>query len=462
MKAMTMRVGILTAGGDTPALNATIYGAVERACELEVEMIGIIKGFEGIMRDELPHVRLNPLLQPIPELDPMRGGTLLGASRTYIDPGQPELLKAVSLRLERLGLDGLICIGGDGTINGMQPLSEFFPCILAPKTIDNDLGLNYMDEPNDWSCDNGQEGEPVYTRHESRKNFELSEIINYATPGYATSVYVVTQGLQRIRTTAESHRRIGIVEVMGRQSGFISLGSAYGQPDIILIPEVRMNLERLKERIRFLYDLQKHVVIAVGEGLLNEEGVEIGRSLKRFDPAGNPIYGETAEALRQLLIQELGDDFFRSRKRHETADRAIFTRRVGHTQRGGHPIRFDRFYAAQLGGKAVELIKDEQNNLIATLQWSEERHFYTSSISANKLRDRWGVIHPRMVHHSFFDEEQFQPSNQGKEFLTRIFNNAIGAEDFEYQRNHTFNRANLIQRYQSVNVDIQKRIVELA
>jgi 6-phosphofructokinase len=89
MKAMTMRVGILTAGGDTPALNATIYGAVERACELEIEMIGIIKGFEGIMRDELPHVRLNPLFQPIPELDPMRGGTLLGASRTYIDPDQP-------------------------------------------------------------------------------------------------------------------------------------------------------------------------------------------------------------------------------------------------------------------------------------------------------------------------------------------------------------------------------------
>lgn len=458
---MTMRVGILTAGGDTPALNATIYGAVQRACQLEIEIIGIIKGFEGLLRDEVPHVRLNPLFQPIPELDPMRGGTLLGASRTYIDPEQPELLKAVSLRLEKLGLNGLICIGGDGTINGMQPLSEFFPCVLAPKTIDNDLGLNYIDEPNDWDRELDGDDKPVYHRHESRSKFELPEIINYATPGYATSVYVVTQGIQRVRTTAESHRRIGIVEVMGRQSGFISLGSAYGQPDIILIPEVRMNLALLKERIRFLYDLQKHVVIAVGEGLLNAEGIEIGRSLKRFDPAGNPIYGETADSLRELLIQELGDDFFRSRKRHDNADQAIFTRRVGHTQRGGHPIRFDRFYAAQLGGKSIELIKEEQNNHIATLQWSEERHFFTSSLSANKLRDRWGVIHPRMVHHSFFDEEVFQPSQQGKEFLDKIFNNAIGEEDFEYQRNNTFNRANLIQRYQSVNVDIQKRIQEL-
>lgn len=75
---MTMRVGILTAGGDTPALNATIYGAVERASQLEIEMVGIVKGFEGILREDVPHVRLNPLFQSIPELDPMRGGTLLG------------------------------------------------------------------------------------------------------------------------------------------------------------------------------------------------------------------------------------------------------------------------------------------------------------------------------------------------------------------------------------------------
>jgi len=457
---MMMRVGILTAGGDTPALNATVYGAVERASQLEIEMVGIIKGFEGILREDVPHVRLNPLFQSIPELDPMRGGTILGASRTYIDPAQTELMKAVSSRLEKLGLDGLICIGGDGTINGMQPLSEFFPCVLAPKTIDNDLGLNYLDEPNDWIRENDGD-DSTYLRRESRRSFELPEIINFATPGYATSVYVVTQGLQRIRTTAESHRRIGIVEVMGRQSGYISLGSAYGQPDIILIPEVPLNLERLKARIRELYDLQKHVVIAVGEGLLNEDGVEIGCSLEQFDPAGNPIYGETAEALRQLLIQELGDDFFRSRRRHDTAADAIFTRRVGHTQRGGHPIRFDRFYAAQLGGKAVEMIQEGQNNHIATLQWSEERDFYTSSFSANKLRDRWGIIHPRMVHHSFYDEERFQPSMRGMEFLTKIFTNAIGQEDYEYQRQHTFARSNLIQRYQSVNVDIQKRIEEL-
>ncbi len=454
-----MRIGILTAGGDTPALNATIYGAVERACQLEIEMVGIIKGFSGILQAELPHVRLNPLYSPIPELDPTRGGTLLGASRTYIDADDKVKLKEITARLERLGLDGLICIGGDGTINGMQPLSEFFPCVLAPKTIDNDLGLNYLDEPNDWDrvADTGDEARD-YRYHLRRPEFALEEIVNYATPGYATSVFVVTQGIQRIRTTAESHRRIAIVEMMGRQSGYITLGSAYGQPDIILIPEIPLDLERLQERIRELYDMQKHVVIAVGEGLKDQTGIEIGRSLERKDPAGNPIYGETAEALRELLIRELGDSFFSSRRRHDRAKDAIFTRRVGHTQRGGRPIHFDRHYAALLGGKALELVKEGKNNSLATLQWSAERGFFLDSLSANKLRDRWGTIHPRLVHPCFYDANRFQPSKIGVDFLLPIFTNAIGMEDLEHQRLETFNRANLTQRYQSINVDIHKRI----
>src|SRR5581483_7637773 len=144
------RIGILTAGGDTPALNATIYGAVERANALRIEVLGIIRGFAGVIDARLPHVRLNPLFSTIPELDPCRGGSLLGASRTYIDPSQTELIAEITPRLKQLGIEGLICVGGDGTINGMQPLSELFPCVLAPKTIDNDLGLNYIDEPNEW------------------------------------------------------------------------------------------------------------------------------------------------------------------------------------------------------------------------------------------------------------------------------------------------------------------------
>src|SRR4029077_15354250 len=113
------RIGILTAGGDTPALNATIHGAVLRACERRVEVLGFIKGFSSLFNPRVPHVRLNPLFTPIPELDTTRGGTIIGASRDYVDAGDSATIAEVVDRLKRLQIDGLICIGGDGTLNGM-------------------------------------------------------------------------------------------------------------------------------------------------------------------------------------------------------------------------------------------------------------------------------------------------------------------------------------------------------
>jgi 6-phosphofructokinase 1 len=452
------RIAILTAGGDTPALNATIYGAVERANQLEIEVFGIVKGFGGMVDSRVPHVPLNPLFSSIPELDPCMGGTILGASRTYIDPEQSEELKAVKQRLDRLKIEGLICIGGDGTINGMQPLSEFFPCVLAPKTIDNDLGLNYMEEPNEWIREEQSGGEPIYRRSKSRGDLDLAELINYATPGYATAVMVVAEGIQRVRTTAESHRRIAIVEVMGRQSGYIALGSAYGQPDMILIPEVPINTAEVESRVRELYELQKHAVIVVGEGVIDENGTPLGAMSSSRDPAGNIMYSGAAESLKTILSKQLGDLFFKSKRRHESASAAIFTRKVGHTQRGGRPIRFDRFHAAQLGGMAVELLVHEQNNYIATLQWSDKKGFTLDSINANKLRDRWSIIHPRSLHPLFYDASRFQPSKLGIEFLKPIFTGAIGTGDVEFIRTTLFNPGNLTSRYQSINVDVHKRM----
>src|SRR4051812_42138231 len=144
------RIGILTAGGDTPALNATIWGAVQRANQLRVEVFGIIKGFSGLLNPQVPHVHLNPLFQGIPELDATRGGSVLGASRDYVDASDTAKIARVAAQLDRLRVDGLVCVGGDGTLNGMQPLSHYLPIVLAPKTIDNDLGLNYPDEHNEW------------------------------------------------------------------------------------------------------------------------------------------------------------------------------------------------------------------------------------------------------------------------------------------------------------------------
>src|SRR5205085_2976646 len=144
------RIGILTAGGDTPALNATIEGAVVRANQLRIELYGFIKGFNCFFNARVPHIHLNPLFQSIPELDPTKGGTLIGSSRDYVDPDREDELNLITDRLKRLGIDGLIAIGGDGTLNGLQPLAERLPTVLAPKTIDNDLGLNYPSEPDEW------------------------------------------------------------------------------------------------------------------------------------------------------------------------------------------------------------------------------------------------------------------------------------------------------------------------
>lgn len=453
------RIAILTAGGDTPALNATLYGAVTRANQLKLEVLGLIKGFTGVLHPHVPHVHLNPLFCTIPELSPSMGGTILGASRTYIDPSETEVLTQVAERLGRLGIEGLICIGGDGTINGMQPLSQYFPCVLAPKTIDNDLGLNYRDEANEWVREPGtQPGKFHYKKVQSHPDLDLDDLINYATPGYATAVYVAATGIQRVRTTAESHRRIAIIEVMGRESGFIALGSAYGQPDIILIPESPIDFPSVERRVRELYELQKHAVIVIGEGVVDQQGHQLGAKSKSVDPAGNVVFSGAAEHLKQILIDSMGDDYFISRRRNEGAGSAIFTRKLGHTQRGGRPILFDRYHAAQLGGMAVDLVHGHHDNHMATLQWTSKGGFSVSSIAANKLRDQWGIIHPRLVHPHFYDPTRFQPSRMGMQYLQPIFTNAIGADDMEEVRTQLFSPGNLTSRYQSVNTDIQKRI----
>ncbi|MEM7144535.1 MAG: 6-phosphofructokinase [Verrucomicrobiota bacterium] len=453
------RIAILTAGGDTPALNATIHGAVVRANQLKVEIYGLIKGFNFVNNDRVPHVHLNPLFQGIPELDPTRGGTVIGASRDYVDSNDYEALALAEHRLKQLGIDGLICVGGDGTLNGLQPLAERFPAVLAPKTIDNDLGLNFQSEPDEWVRDESEgDGKPIYSRTQSRATFHLEQMVNYVTPGYATSVFVSAGGVGRLRTTAESHRRIAIIEVMGRHSGYITLGTAYGQPDIILVPEHPVEVDRLVDRIKEIYELQKNVVIACGEGIVDENGNDLGAEKRTTDPAGNLQLSGAAEALRSRLMEALGDGYFDGFRRGITAREAIFTRKVGHTQRGGRPILFDRFYAAQLGAKSVDMLLEGQNNALSILQWTRDKGFYVDAYDANRFRDRWGLIHAREMHPSFYDADLMKPSQTGIEYLLPIFSHAIGDEDMEHTRQTLFAAGNLTQPYHSLNTDLNKRI----
>src|SRR5438552_8973162 len=454
------RIGILTAGGDTAALNAAIHGAVVRSNQLKIEIYGFIKGFNCFFNPRVPHVHLNPLFQGIPELDPTTGGTLIGSSRDYVDPKKSAELDLIAGRLKRLHIDGLIAIGGDGTLNGLQPLAERLPTVLAPKTIDNDLGLNYPSDPDDWvrvKDDNAPHGYH-YARSRSDAGFDLDHIVNYVTPGYATAVMVSAQGVERVRTTAESHRRIAIVEVMGRQSGYIALGTAYGQPDIILIPEYPLNMDRVVERVKHLYDLQKNVVIVCGEGIVDEQGCELGAVSKSTDPAGNVALSGAAEALRSKLIQSLGDQYFQMLRRGSSAKEAIFTRKVGHTQRGGRPILFDRFYAALLGSKAVDLLVEGHNNAVAVLQYKDDKGFHVEGYDANRFRDRWGLIHARHMHPELYDPRLMKPSRLGVDYLTPIFTDAIGEDDMEHMRATLFASGNLTQPYHSINTDVNKRI----
>jgi 6-phosphofructokinase len=452
-------VGILTAGGDTPALNATIQGAVVRANQRRVEVFGIIKGFAGLLSARVPHVHLNPLYTEIPELDPTHGGTVIGASRAFVDPSDRNAMDQIADRLRRLGIDGLICVGGDGTLNGLQPFAERFPTVLAPKTIDNDLGLNYRNEVDEWvRTPAGDSSGHAYSRMPSRTTFDIERMINYVTPGYATAVSVSVEGVQRLRTTAESHRRIAIVEVMGRHSGYIALGSSYGQPDIVLVPEHPLNVDILVSRVRELYELQKNVVIVCGEGIVDETGQELGAKQHSYDPAGNIVLTGASEALRQLLVEQLGDAYFQRHRRAESAKAAIFTRKVGHTQRGGRPILFDRFNAAQLGGKALDMLLDRQNNAVACLQWDRARGFHVDSFDGNSFRDRWGLIHARNMHPSFYDPERMRASRTGIEYLLPIFTNAVGYADVEHFRQTIFDSGSLFRPFHSVNTDINKRI----
>ncbi|MCA9211823.1 MAG: 6-phosphofructokinase [Planctomycetales bacterium] len=463
------RIAILTAGGDTPALNATIYGAVCRANQLRIEVFGLLRGFDSLFNQRLPHVRLNPLLSTIPELDPNYGGSILGSSRTYVDPGNQESLDAIYDRLKKLKIEGLICIGGDGTLNGLQPLCDGLPTVLAPKTIDNDLGLNYPCEPDKWIRE-PNENDPKGFKYKINQSafvagpaeIQLEQMVNYATPGYATAVFVSAHGLSRIRTTAESHRRIGIVEVMGRHSGYIALGTAYGQPDVILVPEVPIDVDRLVERVKEIYELQRHVVIVCGEGIIDETGEVLGASSATQDPSGNVVLSGAAESLGSILKTEIGNEFFTSHDRTLNASSAIFTRKVGHTQRGGRPLLFDRFNASQLGGKAVDMLVERQNNSVATLQWSKDRGFFVSSATGNSFRDKWGKIHARRLHPSFYDNETMNVSQTGIEYLLPIFTNAIGHDDVEHMRQTLFDSGNLFRRYHSVNTDIEKRTTYLS
>ena len=223
-----------------------------------------------------------------------------------------------------------------------------------------------------------------------------------------------------------------------------------------------VDVEQLAERVKNIYDLQKSVVIVCGEGITDAQGLELGATTKSTDPAGNVVLSGAADALRSQLIHLIGDNYFRTYRRGESAKEAIFTRKVGHTQRGGRPILFDRYHAARLGAEALNMLVEGSNNMVSILQHDADRGFHVEGYDANRLRDRWGLIHARYMHPDFYDAQLMKPSRTGIDYLLPIFANALGDDDMEHIRRTSFAPGNLLQPYHSINTDINKRIRYLA
>ncbi|AYG04497.1 6-phosphofructokinase [Gryllotalpicola protaetiae] len=312
-----MRIGILTSGGDCPGLNAVIRGAVLKGDRVYGhDFVGFRWGWKGVVEGdlmELPRHRVRGLSK--------EGGTILGSSRTnpYEAGGGPENIQKV---LDRNGIDAIIAIGGEGTLSAARRLSaDGLKIVGVPKTIDNDL-----------------------------------QATDY-TFGFDTAVGIATEAIDRLRTTAESHARCMVVEVMGRYVGWIALhsGMAAGA-HAILIPEVTATIEQICEWVESVRDRGRAPVIVVSEGF-HLPTMDGAHSHKGLDPFGRPLLGGIADIIAPMIEERTGIE-----------SRATV---IGHIQRGGAPSAFDRVLATRFGMAAVDAVHDGKWGTMVALRGTD-------------------------------------------------------------------------------------------
>ena len=311
------RIGVLTAGGDCPGLNAVVRGVVKTAGRIGYDVVGFLKGYEGLVEP----VSYIPLSYKNTSGILTLGGTILGSTnkgrfaatvgvsdRQELDP---ELLAGVQTTFEQLGLSGLICIGGDGSLAVAQQFHEHgLPVVGVPKTIDNDLGATAF------------------------------------TFGFDSAVVVATDALDRLHTTAASHERTMVLEVMGRHAGWIALHSGIaGGGDVILLPEIPWTFENVCDAI---LERERHgkkftlIVVAEGAHL----------------PGGDTVTQERRQESRQTRLGGIGNVVaYEIEQRLHRETRTVV---LGHLQRGGPPTTFDRVLATQFGAHAVRLVIEKR------------------------------------------------------------------------------------------------------
>ena len=358
------RIGILTGGGDAPGLNAVIRAAVKTAINVyDCDVYGIRNGYDGFLEED----GITPLgMEEVRGILP-RGGTILGAAnrgnpyaRKVIRDGQEvtiDVSDEIVKGIQNLKLDALLVLGGDGTLRIAHELSQKgVPVIGVPKTIDNDIGGTEI------------------------------------TFGFDTALNIATEALDRLHTTAESHHRAMVLELMGRDAGFIALQAGIsGGADVILIPEIPFQFESVLAKIRERAEKgRKFSILAVSEGAKPEGGAQI------FSRKGDEIYVPRLGGIGQLVGEYLEKQGFESR-----------VTVLGHLQRGGTPTSFDRSLATRYGAAAVRLAAKDGFDRMVALQSGRITDIALEEATAIAKRVRLdddAVITARNIGISFGDE----------------------------------------------------------
>ena len=315
-----MRVGILTSGGDCQALNATMRGLVKALYQQRKEIIGFLKGYQGLMYEKYKKMSLSDF-EDILNV----GGTILGSSRCpfkkmrVIEDGFDKV-EAMKKTYKKLKLDCLVVLGGNGSHKTANLLSEKgLNIVTLPKTIDNDINGTDM------------------------------------TFGFQSAIDIATRTLDELHTTAKSHGRIIIAEIMGNKAGWLTLYSGIaGKADVILIPEIPYNIEKISQYIKDkLKNGRKHIILAVAEGIISQEETKLSKKELKQKRAKD---GYISAGYR--LEAELS----------EKIDGEVRVVVPGHIQRGGNPCAFDRVLTSRIGVKGAELILNKQYGRMVAVQ----------------------------------------------------------------------------------------------
>ena len=312
-----MRVGVLTGGGDCPGLNAVIRAVVRKGVtEYGYEFLGFRDGWKGPLEGLTTELGIEQVRGILP-----RGGTILGSSRTNpikIEGG----VEAIKNNLASFGVDALIAIGGEDTLGVATQLHDLgVPVVGVPKTIDNDLSAT-----------------------------------DY-TFGFDTSVNIASEAIDRLHTTAESHHRILVVEVMGRHAGWIALHAGLsGGANGILIPEVPFDLDEVSGWVESRFRTNYAPIIVVSEGALPADGDLITKD-------------QTLDAFGHVRLSGIGD-WLASGLEARTGKEARASV-LGHIQRGGTPTAFDRVLATRFGLQAIDSVHDKQYGVMVALRGTD-------------------------------------------------------------------------------------------